>query len=197
MQAPAPWSGFRSPAGRLPGAELGDRPGQELATRSVTAKRRQAGEPRSPAPSPLVSVARGRRNRLVRLLRPLGDERTRVAVLDSEEAFESAVHTERDAPGARHLVELPRPFPGERHAGLGELAVDVGQEAMHSQSVVVPRQREQGGAQDVETVVHPLRRLGDSPPASVRGWDGLVHASLRHGCRGSIRLAGKDGLKGK
>ena len=188
---------FPFQASKLLGAELGDRPEQELATRSVTAKKRQAERLSSPAPPPLVPVARGRWNRLIRLLRPLGDELARVTILDFDEAFESAVLAELDPPGARHLIELPRPFPHERHAGLGGLAVDVGQEAVHSQPVILPRQREQGGAQDVETVVHPLRCLGDSPPALVLGRNGLVHASLRFGRRGSIRLAGKDDLKGK
>src|SRR3990172_2866785 len=61
----------------------------------------------SPAPPPLVAVARGRRDGLVRLLRAHGDEGARVAVLDPERALEAAVLAERHAARARHLVVLP------------------------------------------------------------------------------------------
>jgi len=46
---------------------------------------------------------------------------------------------------------------------------------VHPQPVAVPGDREQGGADDVEAVVDPLRRLGDPPPAAVLGRDGVAH----------------------
>ena len=51
----------------------------------------------SPAPPPLVSVARGRRDGLVGLLRADGDEGARVAILNPDDALEPAVLGQRDA----------------------------------------------------------------------------------------------------
>ena len=83
---------------------------------------------RSP-PTPLVPVARRLLDRLIRLLRAHGDELAGVAVLDPEMAFEPAILAQRHAARARHLVVLPRSLPGEGHAGLDGLAVDVGEQA--------------------------------------------------------------------
>jgi transposase len=83
---------------------------------------------------------------------------------------------------ARHLVVLPRALLRERDAGLGRLAVHVGEQAVHAQPVAMPSDRQQGRAEDAEAVVDPLRGLDDPPPAFVLGRDGSLMLILRASC---------------
>ena len=68
---------------------------------------------------------------------------------------------ESGVPGARHLVELPRPHPHEGDASLRRLHVDVGEQAVHPKAVVVAGEGDEGGAEVVEAIVHPLAGLDD------------------------------------
>lgn len=54
-------------------------------------KGRLVAAPRSPAPSPLVPVAWGKRDRLIRFHRPFSDKRALVSMLDLDKAFETAI----------------------------------------------------------------------------------------------------------
>ena len=56
---------------------------------------------------------------------------------------------------------------------------------MHPQAVAGPRQRDQGGAQIINSVVHPLRSLDDSPPALIFGWNQFLQRFLQDGKAGT------------
>ena len=142
-----------------------------------------------PASSPFVPIARWILDWFVRLSRRHGDECARISVLDPDNSPEPAILSQRYPPGARHRIEFPCAFPSKRYARFCRFAVDVGQQREHSESVSITCQRNQGSAQDIKIVIHPLRGFNDPPPSLIFGWDFILHCCFLVGAAANSCLS--------